>query len=192
MRGIARLPRFLELISTSSSSNLLHERLELSKLVQQRLVHDVGDVFDVVVDLVIALQSLRWNTWINALQDTKSSKVLQSDLKLPQSRGSSDELCVWTHLPRLHFLSHTRKLSLRTELRSNISLDGLLLLSTFHSLAHVVWLLWFSSNGIIVMDCNGCIGWTHLHCHSIILSFIRIISLLFHGISQVLFVRECP
>ena len=73
-------PRLLELVASCSSSNLLHEAFELSKLMQQRLVHDVGDVFDVVVDLVIALETFRWNSRIDALQDAESAKVFQCNL----------------------------------------------------------------------------------------------------------------
>jgi hypothetical protein len=127
---------FFELVSSSSFSNLLHKRLELSELVEQGLVHDVGDVLDVVVDLVIPAQTLGRDSRIDALQDTQSSKIFESDLESSQCGGAGDELRVRPSLSRLHFLAHATESSLGAELGGNIGLDGLLLLSSLDSLPH--------------------------------------------------------
>lgn len=55
---------------------------EGTEFIEDLFMHDVVDIFVVIVGFVCALQLFRRFSWIYSLQDTESSKILETHLQL--------------------------------------------------------------------------------------------------------------
>jgi hypothetical protein len=61
------------LIAASSIPNLSHESFEFTKFFQQRFVREIGQVLDVVVNLIGTLWRLVGDPGIDSFQDTEAT-----------------------------------------------------------------------------------------------------------------------
>ena len=147
-------------------AHLLHEGTEFTELVQNGLVSNGTNILDVVVDLplLVAGRSSAGLTRVDALEDAKTTKVLEADLQLSQTGRSTDEGGIDSGMILLLLLAHPRQLPLRAHARVAGRLDGLLLDASLDSIAHgCVFLLFLpmqsqpSSGG----DCLT-LGWNAL------------------------------
>lgn len=96
------------------------------------------NILDVVVDLalLVARRSVTGLTGIDALEDAKTTEVLEADLQLPQTGRSADEGGIDSGMILLLLLAHPRQLPLRAHARVAGRLDGLLLDASLDSIAH--------------------------------------------------------
>lgn len=126
-------------------AHLLHEGTEFTEFVQNGLVSNGTNIFDVVVDLplLVAGRSSAGLTRVDALEDAKTAKVLEADLQLPQTGRSADEGGIDSGMILLLLLAHPRQLPLRAHARVAGRLDGLLLGASLDSIAHGCVLLLF-------------------------------------------------
>jgi hypothetical protein len=85
---------------------LLEMSLDLSELVKKFIVHENFQVLHVIVGLVGTFELLLWLTRIDTLENAETSKVLKSELKLPDSLRTCKVLRLFSLLSLLYFLPH--------------------------------------------------------------------------------------
>lgn len=73
----------LELTSAEQLLVFLYVCFDRSEFVEQLVVLENLQIFDVEVGFVVALELFLWLAWIYSLQDAESAEVLQRDLHVP-------------------------------------------------------------------------------------------------------------
>lgn len=97
-----------------------------------------ANVFDVIKGLsfLVAWNSTQRFSWINALENTKTTKVFESHLQEFQTLGSSNERSLQPSMFLLLLLAHARQLSLASRRRAQGRLDRLFLDFSLDTVPH--------------------------------------------------------
>lgn len=119
---------------------LLHECAKFSKFFQNWLMGNSSNILDMIkgLALLVAWSAAFRLSRINSLQDAKATEVFDCNLQHFQAFRAANKCRFQASVVLLLSFSHSRQLSLGAHLRMACSLDGLLLLASFHSISHLL------------------------------------------------------
>lgn len=131
-------PRLVLLVAVGGLAHALHERLELSELLEKRLVREGPDVLEVVEDLslLVAGGASARLAGIHALEDAQPTEVLERHLELLEDLRATDEGGVEAGVVLLANLAHAGELAMGGHAGVDGRLDGLLLGAALDSVSH--------------------------------------------------------
>jgi len=138
----------LRIGTTQEYTHLLHKGADIPKLFQDGLVRNGADIFNVIerLSLLFAGHPTQRLPRVDALEDTKATKILDGELQHFQASRTTNEACFQTRVLLFLFLAHARQLALGAGRRTQGGLDRRLLRAALDAISHLAC-IFFSNSG---------------------------------------------